>query len=673
MKARCLQKKAINKFLHAGVLFCFGCLLFVFFLPPVLSAQMDHSDKPDTAKKCAICHFQWVYAFYSEHRDGELMPKPKQAAVATRQMCFSCHDGSVADSRNNVFNCAGHKAGVIPSENVTIPVDFPLDDERKMQCFTCHTPHAISSGSGMGIGVFLRAPNENSSFCKMCHKNKTGGFAKGNHSVDVGSKKRPLEITKNGGRFGTAFANQVICETCHLAHGGLNNKFLVLSVEDPKTRSVLCETCHTDKPGLAKDPVLNRFSHPMDLTPGKPVKIPRKWKGGGDVVLGTDGELVCRTCHTPHGAVDSKTLLAEENHKDSLCIQCHRDQKMISGSRHDLRVSMPGAENIMGDRAADTGPCSPCHLVHSGSAKLMWARKEVINEKPGMFCVSCHRSGGCSEKVIPEDFSHPMDISVESMNFFRSLIKIRCSTCHDFHNPFPLYDDPVEKGKKHGKFLLLSNEGASGKCIDCHPRYGLIKGTDHDLSITAPGFKNVSGQTPAQGGICSPCHVAHNANLKKYLWAAPVGPNLLEGWDKASTTDRDIMIRLCTGCHSPGKIAETHVPEFGLHPREKLMQGMPMISYDHLKDEFPIFTDTGETAETGNIVCSSCHNPHQWDPHVEAKGPGRKVEGDVTNSFLRSDLHLKYCTGCHGEEGLVKFKYFHDHIGRVKKNNSSHQ
>jgi hypothetical protein len=199
----------------------------------------------------------------------------------------------------------------------------------------------------------------------------------------------------------------------------------------------------------------------------------------------------------------------------------------------------------------------------------------------------------------------------------------------------------------------------------------LIEGTDHDLTMTASDFKNVLGQKPSEGGICSPCHVAHKSSMQKYLWSAPIGPTFLEGWDKTFTSDQDIMIMMCTGCHSPGNIAESHVPKFGLHPRGKLLQGMPLISFDEVRDEFPIFTDPGDIAEHGNIVCSSCHDPHKWNPYAEEKGTGKEVEGDVTNSFLRPNLHSKYCTGCHGKEALPKFKYYHSDLGRVKEDTTS--
>jgi hypothetical protein len=133
-----------------------------------------------------------------------------------------------------------------------------------------------------------------------------------------------------------------------------------------------------------------------------------------------------------------------------------------------------------------------------------------------------------------------------------------------------------------------------------------------------------------------------------------------------------MMTMLCTGCHSPGSVAEEHIPLFGLHPREKVnvVEAGGSISFEMSKNEFPIYTDEGDLAANGNIVCATCHNPHQWDPSREVKGPGKPAvldDGDATNSFLRPHLHDNYCTECHGEESIVKFKYFHDDLGRQKK------
>ena len=101
-----------------------------------------------------------------------------------------------------------------------------------------------------------------------------------------------------------------------------------------------------------------------------------------------------------------------------------------------------------------------------------------------------------------------------------------------------------------------------------------------------------------------------------------------------------------------------------------MVGGSTEIDLQLVTTQFPLFTDGGEISGNGYIVCSTCHNPHQWDPSRDVKGPGKPAvdeEGDATSSFLRPHLHDKYCTECHGEESIVKFKYFHDDLGRQKK------
>ena len=127
------------------------------------------------------------------------------------------------------------------------------------------------------------------------------------------------------------------------------------------------------------------------------------------------------------------------------------------------------------------------------------------------------------------------------------------------------------------------------------------------------------------------------------------------------------MVKLCTGCHSENGIAKKHVPAFGLHPADQFLQGMPQSDIEIFKDKFPVFTDAGAIAETGDIVCSTCHNPHKWNGRFDRKGPGRNTEGSLKNSFLRPDLPALFCTKCHGKDGLIKFTYYHKSTSRTKK------
>jgi len=128
MRNRFLCNYVLKCFDFTGIFILGGILAALFTLSSPVYAQMLHPDKPDSARKCAICHYQWVYPFYTEHRDGELVPKPEEKEVASPEMCFSCHDGSVEDSRKIVFHDPGHRAGVLPSRAITVPADFPLDE-----------------------------------------------------------------------------------------------------------------------------------------------------------------------------------------------------------------------------------------------------------------------------------------------------------------------------------------------------------------------------------------------------------------------------------------------------------------------------------------------------------------------------------------------------------------
>jgi predicted CXXCH cytochrome family protein len=576
--------------------------------------------------------------------------------------------------------------GNVPSQHVTIPKNFPLDDQGRMQCSTCHTPHAVSFEEGMEFAFFLRSVNKDSSFCKECHVEKIGGPDTGNHPIDVSAKKVPDLIIKAGGIMGKSMPDQIICETCHTPHGGVNNQRLVLSVEDPLTRWVLCEVCHTKSPDSIKNPGVNRFSHPLDISPDKAVQIPQKWTCGEDVVLGKGGVLVCRTCHKPHQAIEKKVLLADRNTRDSMCGECHRGKENIAGSSHDLKVSAPNDKNIQGKQAAEIGVCSPCHLVHQGAARYMWAQplKNPVKTADD-FCTSCHARGASAEKKIPGDFSHPIGIKATPQATSKLLPLadergnraqdglIRCFSCHDVHNPAPLYTAAERKEIKHGKFLRLSKSQPSEVCIACHKEQGSIQGTDHDVRITSQGYKNVLNQNQQTGGLCSPCHVAHNAPQKKFLWSAPLGPARLDTWkDKIGDYHDSFMIQTCTGCHAPGKNAEKKVPVYAFHPgaltRQVVLEksSTDMIYYDLVNNAFPIYTDEGEFKEGGYIVCSTCHNPHVWKKSAE-KGPGKAVEGGASDSFLRVDVVTQFCIRCHGEESLAKHLYFHTELSRVKK------
>ncbi len=457
----------------------------------------------------------------------------------------------------------------------------------------------------------------------------------------------PKELIAMGGHLGTD--KQVICESCHIAHGGMENKFLVLPTEDPTTRSVLCEVCHSKYPSIKKDKSLNRYSHSVDITPDT-AQIPDHWSSGETVVKGTGGEVVCRTCHTPHNAVDQEALLVEANEKDSLCVQCHLVQQTIVGTKHDLKQMAPKEKNILKQTAKDTGPCRICHLTHQGTGPFMCARQWREQEEPMVgICQSCHSEESCGKEAPMPESSHPMGIEArklrESMEFplYSSRGKkdtqgsIYCSSCHNSHQWDP--SNPDNKGSKDEKgnitnsFLRAAHQG-SLLCLGCHKEEGAIEKTDHDLSQSAPDEKNKLEQSPGESGICGTCHLAHGG-AKTLMWAR----ELEEGNDST-------MSQLCLECHREGSCAEKELTGEYSHPIEVKLEDTKEIS-------FPLFSPEGKEDPQGMVFCSTCHNSHQWDP----SDPDKKGEdGTSSDSFLRltSDSNSPLCIECHRDQIYIE-------------------
>jgi len=92
-------------------------------------AVVEAPRNPDSAKECAICHYRWIDTFYLDGRGSDLVPYQQEKVVASVDMCFTCHDGSVVDSRAKVYNDKHHNTDKPPPEHMNIPKIFPLDEK----------------------------------------------------------------------------------------------------------------------------------------------------------------------------------------------------------------------------------------------------------------------------------------------------------------------------------------------------------------------------------------------------------------------------------------------------------------------------------------------------------------------------------------------------------------
>ncbi len=507
-------------------------------------------------------------------------------------------------------------------------------------CGTCHDVHLWnyknpddrpkSNIEGTGLNSFLRGTKDNTSnFCKDCHEDKFK-IEKTEHDMAVVEKDIVKKDIVNSQ--GKTIRDEGICSACHLIHNG-NGLYMWARENIPDGDSVMtliCTGCH-NRGQMGEKKSTGNHSHPCDspitdwrVSPTLPLYI----RGRKD----PDGNIACSTCHNSHvwepiiqdygpgkntdGTVLNSFLRIPNDRKSALCGNCHFENVLIVGTKHDLNLTAPKEKNVAGETVAESGPCGSCHLTHNALEVKLWSKVpgkiEGATEEKDLLtalCKSCHTKGGLAEKKEIIGYNHPINIKQIEAGLPTSLPlydemgkkkfdgKITCSTCHDPHRWTPGVDKggPGKKTEGDGRdsFLRLDNRKVSALCVDCHQREGLVVNTDHDLSVTVPDEENVVKETVGVSGACSACHVMHNGNDIR-RWAKPLGPG------------DDYITQLCHSCHSEGKCAESKIGVYTHSIGVKMQKGRTTT--------FPLYTKEGKKQKDTLITCVTCHYSHQWSP-----------------------------------------------------------
>jgi predicted CXXCH cytochrome family protein len=628
-------------------------LLLIFFslLPlDLASAAVQSTKNPNSAKACAICHFRWIDTFFVEGKGSDLVEYQSEKVVAKPEMCFSCHDGSVKDSRARVYHDSGHKTNKPPPAQMRIPEIFPLDEDGNMQCSTCHTAHGVQGGEGSDDTIFMRTSNRTSEMCRQCHPERDGGMVAGNHPIGATKQDIPARLVALGAAAGGE-KNQIVCETCHTAHGSPYESLLIESAEN----STLCLDCHRDKNIFEPDGRRKPF-HVIDVAPQK-ATIPKALMEAG-AKLGRRGVLTCQTCHKVHtNKIGGTSLLVTTAKKSSLCLTCHVDKKYLVDTKHNLMRSAPGERNLEGETVAQAGVCSACHLPHKAARKVT-GKKDLTTE----LCLSCHGKGNIAEKVNLSGNTHPLNVNpfakrdkdvllaatdIEKGKLNLPLFnkygvqdrdgRVTCSTCHDTHGSRA---DAIKgsTGNKADHNTLFLRRRSPDICSECHRNKFQIANSKHDLKKVAPTEKNILQQTPAESGLCGSCHLVHGSH-KGFLWAR-----------SKTTANNGVSENFCISCHNEDGMARNRLVKEHSHP----LNVSP--SEKGLTSTLPLFDRSGKILEDGVIRCQTCHDPHRWDPvniHLEDHFD---IEGNSQNSFLRIENTPSptLCANCHADKAYIE-------------------
>ncbi|MCF6248769.1 MAG: cytochrome c3 family protein [Desulfobacula sp.] len=594
-------------------LLIFGCILFF----NTVYADSSPPKNPNSAKGCALCHYRWIDTFFVQGKGSDLVDYHSEKVAASADMCYSCHDGSVMDSRVKDVNNLGHKTDISPPSSMKIPKIFPLDEDGKMQCSTCHTAHGVPSRPGSDSSLFMRTKNEKAQMCIACHTDMAGGKKKGQHPL----KKTGKDIEKK---------QEITCKNCHFAHGSKYEAFLSVN----PAKSGFCLSCHPDKYFISDTGKRKPF-HIVNIKPVK-AKISEKLIAKG-AKLDKNGEIVCQTCHKVHKNKTGKSLLILKNDaKSGLCLTCHIDKKYIANTKHNLSNTAPKEKNLQGTTVKETGICSACHLPHKPARQLS-GQKDITTK----ICVSCHSKGNVAGKVNLSGQNHPLKInpfkqrnnSITKISIKKETLSLPlfnkfgvedpdgdmiCITCHATHG-----SRVKEDGQPQNKYFLRKKTPLV--CRECHVEKFAIIDTRHNLKKTAPMEKNILGQTALDSGLCGSCHLVHGSQ-KGFLWARKIEPGKIKGSQQ-----------LCTSCHNEHGIAKKKVNKGFSHPLK--IDGTDKI----IGSDLPLFREDGTFSPKGNLRCYTCHDPHT--PKIRNKKP--------TLSFLRKNPP-GLCKNCHNDKFSIK-------------------
>lgn len=553
-------------------------------------------------RECATCHVMWLKDF--NRRDVTPLiayePKPVTASgredvASTERMCFSCHDGFMLDSRSAWLNRQHeHPVGVKPSGKIKIPTSggktvFPLNDDGNVYCGTCHTAHGVDWNETESP-VFLRVKNVDSSLCLACHLDRGTGPAEGNHPVFRPLASPPAGLKAAGAKFGRA--GDVICQTCHRAHGGAGRKMLVEANADSR----LCTECHTDKQAI--------LNTKHDLSLMAPDARNRRGQ-----TLSESGP--CGACHVPHGG-NGPALWARESEPSANvaianCLGCHRadglaPKKDVGTHSHPVNVAI-----------ADAGI--------TATPKAWQSRFPALEPHRPLTPLPLYDGKGLRDPAGN---------------------RIACGTCHDPHrwSAVATAGAPADPRKIEGgpadSFLRLAADGDSNLCVNCHVDKRPVAASPHNL----PAFLSAAGtKTPdaAASGVCLSCHRVHHAN-GAFLWGREAGP----GKGTVETS--------CTGCHRDNGVASKKLTGAHSHP---VVIGLTPGMQPKLPLFAAAGTDAKNKLDCG--TCHDPHRWDPADVAGRA-GADPQVKGDARTSFLRLPAAPDgaLCIECHGKQRLVR-------------------
>lgn len=283
----------------------------------LLPRQGDRS----TDAQCVFCHLpsgdtarvgRWyeseAESLFEYPYDRPAMTTPEGKPDGSTLVCLGCHDGTIAlgDTINSAGETGGDNAysrhGLSDGHPVSLrydrqlleanhelvpptslPASVRLDDANKIQCTTCHDPHADT------YGKFLVMKNGETTLCMACHRKSD--WSSSAHATSFATWK----LNTSNPWTGTDGSGTVAghgCANCHRAHGAGDGRYLLNFRQEEQN----CLGCHDGN--IAATDLKGEFDklshHPVGDSTGS-------HSTRETALLGArDRHVECSDCHNPH-------------------------------------------------------------------------------------------------------------------------------------------------------------------------------------------------------------------------------------------------------------------------------------------------------------------------------------------------------------------------------------
>ncbi len=427
------------------------------------AASAGARENPHTAMKCEDCHLR-----IPEKGRADRGLTPDFLTKDPVALCRDCHAFAEA-SHHPVVKKAGRE----------LPSGLPLGAGGEVICSTCHDVHLKGGATALLRGFDTGRYAVRMDMCLDCHG---GNFSVINpHKAEAQSRR---------------------CYTCHVGDPGADNASVTLREDLIAT----CDFCHN----------VAVKAHPLNVDPGRklPDSLPR----------GKKGEIMCGTCHDPHGG-DLSIHFLRPRYVDFLesgryanphgkndyasCMGCHREMATNDESmRNNLRY---GGDHLQ--------ICVSCHggmdACHPILVRLLPGMKPgrdlALSAKGQIVCTTCHDpapKGGSGVAMRGRTPGQPVNAicfrchdkgDLSGRNPHATMTdRNTCKFCHD------TMTDPSDE--EAARVSFISNTRLI--CLRCHAQTGHPAGKDHMVvpkSVLPAAFK-LDGKGKM---TCTTCHNPH--------------------------------------------------------------------------------------------------------------------------------------------------------------------